>query len=108
MGHGISWLYRVYRDELLFKKKNRKKKHKKQASCSSSSSLGDHSQYWGDWKAKGVQNRIQIRLTVELGYPHTGWQNAELGLLKENSQLSSTFNLSLDPWTDSTGSGSSG
>lgn len=105
MGHGILWLYR---DELLFKKKIEKKTYKKQASCSTSSSLGDHSQYGGDWKAKGDQNRIQIRLTVELGYPHAGWQNAELGLLKGNSQLFSTFNLSLDPWTDSTGGGSSG
>lgn len=90
MGHGSSWLYR---DELLFQKnrlkrqKKKTQKTKKQASCSTSFSLGDQS-VWGDWIAKGVQNRIQIRLTVELVYPHTGWQSAKLGLRKGNSELS--------------------
>lgn len=38
--------------------------------------------------AKGLQNRIQIGLVVELGYPNAGWQSAELGLRKRNSELS--------------------
>lgn len=92
MGHGISWLYR---DELLFKK-NRGEKHIKSKppaplppASGTILSLGRL-----DGK-KGVPNRIQIRLTVELGYPHTcaGWQNAELGLQRGDSQLSPT-----SPW----------
>lgn len=37
--------------------------------------------------AKGGGSKIgsKMRLTVELGYPHTGWQNAELRLQKGSS-----------------------